>query len=260
MNPGSCDTYWETLGGCEMGLFGWIALVVVGVVIAAVIQAMVAGDKAKRLVEAMSAHPGFSADFTLVGVNGLGLAHEAASDRVLFAQLLSNDETFVKVYDARDLVSVELLEDGSTVTQTARGSQVGGALVGAVLAGGVGAIIGGLSGKTHASSRIETIALRITVADNKMPCRIIELLSMPSGSGFERSNDVAKQLIGRAREWYSRLEIIIKRAERFAVAPTPALPSAGDTFAEKLRELGKLRDEGLLSGAEFDAQKARLLG
>lgn len=251
-----------------MGLFGWIALIVGGVIVAAVISGMIAGDKAKRLVEAMSAQPSFSADFTLVGVNSLGIAHEAASDRVLFAQLLANDETIVKIYEPHEIVSVELLEDGSTVTQTARGSQVGGALVGAVLAGGVGAIIGGLSAKQQATAKIRSIGLRVTVADNKLPCRIVELLDMPSGSGFDRSNDVAKQLLGRAREWYSRLEVIIKRAKRSRPAslpgstsePTPALPVTNESFADKLRELGKLRDEGLLSQAEFDAQKARLLG
>ena len=44
-----------------------------------------------------------------------------------------------------------------------------------------------------------------------------------------------------------------------AAAPAPPSPPAA-SLADELRKLAELRDAGVLSEAEFDAQKARLLG
>lgn len=48
-----------------------------------------------------------------------------------------------RVIAHRDILSVEVFEDGASVTKTSRSSQLGGALVGGLVLGGVGAIIGG---------------------------------------------------------------------------------------------------------------------
>lgn len=48
-----------------------------------------------------------------------------------------------------------------------------------------------------------------------------------------------------------------------SAGPTPpasAPPSASSDVADQLRKLAQLRDEGILTQAEFDAQKAKLLG
>jgi hypothetical protein len=44
-------------------------------------------------------------------------------------------------------------------------------------------------------------------------------------------------------------------------APAPAPASSGtDDMLQQLRELGELKDQGILTEAEFAAQKARILG
>ena len=40
--------------------------------------------------------------------------------------------------------------------------------------------------------------------------------------------------------------------------PAPAAPSTDDTLAQ-LKELGQLKDSGVLTDAEFEAQKAKIL-
>jgi hypothetical protein len=45
-----------------------------------------------------------------------------------------------------------------------------------------------------------------------------------------------------------------------AAPPPPAAPSATDNMLEDLRELGKLKEQGILTDEEFAAQKARILG
>jgi hypothetical protein len=44
-----------------------------------------------------------------------------------------------------------------------------------------------------------------------------------------------------------------------APAPAPAASSGTDDLIEQLDKLGKLRDSGVLTDAEFEAQKAKLL-
>jgi hypothetical protein len=44
-----------------------------------------------------------------------------------------------------------------------------------------------------------------------------------------------------------------------APAPAPAAPAEGDVI-EQLQKLAQLRDQGILTDAEFQAQKAKLLG
>jgi hypothetical protein len=45
-----------------------------------------------------------------------------------------------------------------------------------------------------------------------------------------------------------------------APPPAPAAPAGGPSVIDQLKELAALKDAGVLTEAEFNAQKARLLG
>ena len=45
-----------------------------------------------------------------------------------------------------------------------------------------------------------------------------------------------------------------------AAAPAPATPDPSNLIADELTKLASLRDSGVLTDAEFAAQKAKLLG
>jgi hypothetical protein len=59
------------------------------------------------------------------------------------------------------MVSVEIVENGSTVSKTSRGSQLLGVAVGGALGGGVGAIIGGLSGASASRQKVSKVSLHV---------------------------------------------------------------------------------------------------
>lgn len=49
------------------------------------------------------------------------------------------------------------------------------------------------------------------------------------------------------------------RAEQGPAAPPPSTPTNAENIAEKLKQLGELKDSGLITQDEFDAKKADLL-
>ena len=49
-------------------------------------------------------------------------------------------------------------------------------------------------------------------------------------------------------------------AQQDAPAPAPAATITGDPLVDQLKQLAELKDQGILTQAEFDAKKKQLLG
>jgi hypothetical protein len=159
----------------------------------------------------------------------------------------------------KDIFSSEIFEDGVTITKTVRSSQIGGALIGGLALGGVGAVVGGLTGKTQASDKVDKVDLRLTVNDTKNPIFNLNFLNLP----MKKNDTQYKQAIERARHWHGLIEVLIKLADNEDKAVTkmkdPPKPLVG-SIADELKKLAELRDEGILSVDEFQQQKLKLLG
>lgn len=127
--------------------------------------------------------------------------------------ILKNQEgnVYTNIYSYKDLLETEVLEDGIEVTKTARGSQLGGVLIGGLLLGGVGAVIGGLSGKKTNINKIYSIDLKIIVNDTASPMIIFNFFK--SQEGKEKSSLEYKTNIQEAKEWNSLLSVLIKKAD-----------------------------------------------
>jgi hypothetical protein len=80
-----------------------------------------------------------------------------------------------------------------------------------------------------------------------------------AGTATAVSNRVSQR---QAQRWaeqgqpgYTRAPVAVQPAQ---AAPPPAAPAADPI--EQLKELGELRDQGVLTDEEFAAQKAKILG
>lgn len=105
-----------------------------------------------------------------------------------------------------DLIGVELIQDGSTINHTQRGSQITGAVVGGIVAGGVGAVIGGLSGSTKTTENIHEIYLRLVVNDKMNPVRYVRFFKDKKGMSKRSIEQINKD----AFEWFALLDKVIK--------------------------------------------------
>lgn len=164
-----------------------------------------------------------------------------------------------RFFSYKDLLSVELIEDGETVTSTIRSSQIGGALIGGIALGGIGAVIGGLSGKTKSSEKVEKIILRVIVNDTKNPLHEVYFLN--SEEGISKKSSQYPAAMKKARHWHSLIEVLIKRAdmEDKENAVNNVIHVSQNSIADEIKKLAELRDAGILGDVEFQQQKEKLL-
>jgi hypothetical protein len=176
-------------------------------------------------------------------------------------EYLDSLKTSNRVITYQDVLSAEVFEDGIAVTKTVRSSQIGGALVGGFAFGGVGAIVGGLSGKTRTSTqKIQRVALRLIINDTAEPLHEVTFLDTET----KKDGILYKTAMEKARHWHGLMEVVIKRADIYDkesnAGPQTIIATAQPSIADELKKFADLRDIGVLSVEEFQQQKRRLLG
>jgi hypothetical protein len=79
-----------------------------------------------------------------------------------------------------------------------------------------------------------------------------------AGTATAVSNRVSRRQAGR---WAAEEQQQAPPQEQYAAPPEPAAPPVDmDAKLAQLKELAGLKDAGVLTDAEFEAQKARILG
>lgn len=113
------------------------------------------------------------------------------------------------VIEYSDVLSSEVFIDGNSISKTSRKSQLGGALVGGVVLGGVGAIIGGLSGAKTSSEMVSKIELRIIVNNTEKPIHDLKLLQTET----KKNSSSYDEALAKVRHWHGILEVAIKHSD-----------------------------------------------
>ena len=114
------------------------------------------------------------------------------------------------VLPIRSIVSCEVIEDGVQIARTNRGSQLAGVAVGGALLGGVGAVIGGLSGSSRSVNNVTTLALRFVTDDFDKPIHDIDLYGALSDKGVPRNDPSYTKALEIAELWHARVTAMMK--------------------------------------------------
>jgi hypothetical protein len=236
-----------------------IIAVVVGVLIG-IGNLMLISDRKSKIAGGISALENFTPTCQITGCDGMsGLAVDESRHKVCLIRSVGSTVTN-SIVDYKDLLSVELFEDGFSMTKTSRSSQLGGALLGGLALGGVGVLVGGLSGKTTTKGKIKTVQLRLVVNNTQSPLHDVTFMNIEGNKGGFVHNAAIQQ----ARHWHGIIEVLINRAdadERMNVSTAQlaiALPTL--SVADELKKLAELKDLGVLTSEEFQQHKAKLLG
>ncbi len=81
-----------------------------------------------------------------------------------------------------------------------------------------------------------------------------------AGTATAVSNRVSRRQAGR---WAQQDQQAYQEEQAYAAPPPPPPPPPGDDMDAKLaqlKDLAQLKEQGVLTGAEFEQQKARILG
>lgn len=151
-----------------------------------------------------------------------------------------------EVHEYSDILSYEIVEDGNSISK----GGVGRAIVGGLLFGGVGAIVGGVTGH---KSKATCTKLEVIIKLNSMskPLEKITLISTET----RKDNLLYSAAIKRAQEIAAILEIMCNGNNKIDVQPSVQQISGAD----EILKYKSLLDQGIITEEEFEAKKKQIL-
>ena len=161
----------------------------------------------------------------------------------------------------KDIVSVELLEDSSTVFSKSTTRTVGGAVLGDIVAGGTGAMIGGLSGSSKQVNKIKTIVVKILIRDiEKSSISVYAYNGNVNGISLNTTSNDYKQFRNFADMVKDTISVIIDMEDKKENSLVNHSETPSNNFVAELAKLAKLRQEGMLTEDEYTVMKQQLIG
>lgn len=157
-----------------------------------------------------------------------------------------------KIYKYEDILEFELLEDGDTITK----GGLGRAVAGGVLFGGVGAVVGGATGKRTSKKVVKSMSIKITLKSMNEPVVYINFITAKT----KTSSLLYKTAANYAQETLSILAQIVAQNEEVEGRDQTAGLAESISAADAIRKYKELLDDGIIDQEEFDAKKKELLG
>lgn len=154
------------------------------------------------------------------------------------------------IFDYDNLLSYELLEDGQSMHKGGLGRAVAGGL----LFGGVGAIVGGVTGGKKTTGICNSMKLRISLKNAPIDVVYITfILSETKTKSFiyRAAQDSAQKCIA-ALEYINDIN---QHSQPQTIQVAPSTSSADEILKFK-----NLLDQGIITQEEFDSKKKELLG
>ncbi|PAD77592.1 SHOCT domain-containing protein [Paenibacillus campinasensis] len=189
------------------------------------------------------------------------------------SQALSRINYTSKIFNYDDILQSEIIEDGATVTRTSRSDQLGGALLGGLIAGGVGAVIGGLSAATASSTQVGQVQLQIVVNDSQKSFYRITFGSFDQA--VPKSSLEYKKVYDDVLHWHNILSYLIKNVNKVGSNEDEANDAANQasnhhvivqdvhgqkmSLADELLKLSELVKQGVITQEEYEKLKLQLI-
>lgn len=191
--------------------------------------------------------------------NKLAIKNFRATTKIGSIMQFSNDsETFIittlngfkehqELFNYNQILDFELLEDGESLTK----GGLGRAVAGGILFGGIGAIVGGVTGGKKTKSLCNTLKLKVTFRECYRQTIYIDLITTQT----KTNSLIYKMAYKTAQDALSALQIACNQISR-------NLKVDENTFSEadELSKFKKLFDDGIINEEEFKAKKKQLLG
>ncbi len=169
-----------------------------------------------------------------------------------YLQVDDNNRAFKigkNLFNFSDLLSFELLEDGESVVK----GGLGRAITGGLLFGGIGALVGGATGKKKTKNICKSMRLKVTLRNTYTDSVHVEFLM----SEVKTQSSTYKGIRVKAEACISALENI---ADQNKASEAPVATQAPSSAADEILKFKQLLDQGILTPEEFELKKKELLG
>lgn len=153
-----------------------------------------------------------------------------------------------------NIISVEFVEDGERVYSKSAMRTIGGAAIGGVLAGGAGAIVGGLSGDSKEKTVVSKVEVKLLLRDYDKTTIII---GMHSGTEIKKSSSGYKLIYDNAMMLIDKFKVIIDKMDRYSAQSNSV--NIQDVLSE-IDRLYELKLKGAITDDEFQQLKHKYLG
>jgi hypothetical protein len=157
-----------------------------------------------------------------------------------------------RYYDFSQISNVEIVVNGVSVSKIGRGSQLFGAVMGGLAFGGVGAIVGGMSGTTVARTHLTHLTLRVTVDDPVAPVHYVSFYHSDTPTGDEATGFLVTQCKATAERVHAHFVNAMRQVQGFA-------DTSKSSSISELHKLFELRKAGVISFEDFSTQKRRIM-
>ena len=252
----------------------FIGLLILGGIIFGIVKGIsrLAGAN-DRAVKSLKERLNFTASLVntahgkILGVNSSDktfacVLHNARASELLSKRGMAPNE---KIYSYKDLISVELLEDETTLmrTETGRVSQIIGTAIGGVLLGPVGAVIGGTTGSksTSAKKKVNELRIRLTVNDATNPVIVHNFLKVSTS----KEGIIYKQAYADAERFFGVFKCFLNAVDQERASAIKqvqkeqrAEPSRVSK-ADEIEKLANLKKSGDITEEEFSDLKKKII-
>lgn len=163
-----------------------------------------------------------------------------------------------KVFSFEDIISVELLESGETISKKSTSRTLGGALVGGVLAGGAGMIVGGLSGSSRERRKVSSIIVKVTLRNVSEPT--INIICFENYKLPPYSDEEGMYLFyGPAQEIVDTLTVIIDKVDARSSKTETSVNPTSNSLSDEIAKLHQMLKDGIITEEEFSKMKDKLI-
>ena len=201
-------------------------------------------------------------------VDGFGGFYTFAIDEIN-EKIAFITESLSHVVSFSEVIGVELIENGNTVSKKSTTRTIGGAVVGGVLAGGVGSIVGGLSGNSTQKSKVSSLSVKILLRNLDKPSLIItcfdsRTMTIEHKASIETDGKLESYIykIGKknADEIKDLVSVIIDRTDiKTGTISVETTLKPSTSIADEILKLNELKERGILTEEEFTLQKYKIL-
>lgn len=132
------------------------------------------------------------------------LAIDKTKKQIGFGYYVSG-KVVTQIFNAKDVVSCEILEDKDTIIKTSNGNMMTRAIIGGVVSGGVGAVIGGVTAEKTTKQIVNNITLRILTTNVDDPVKDFVFYNGKT----KKDTSIYQNAIGQATEWYGIIRAIM---------------------------------------------------